>query len=107
MASAPGLFAGSGVQRAVGERGDLRMVLNLSKQVPGPYFRVYRAQRNIIQMKQYCSAVSDLYRTGSPFSSKSPMGIIPDMSAIAMRSCFGAPSILRKNYRTPILQAGS
>jgi hypothetical protein len=51
------------VQQAAGERGDLRMVLNLDKIVPSPYFRSYWVERNITEMKQYSSAVSDLYRT--------------------------------------------
>lgn len=49
--------------RAAAERGDLRMVLNLDKIVPSPYFRSYWIERNITEMKQYASAVSDLYRT--------------------------------------------
>ena len=44
-------------------RGDLRMVLNLDQIVRTPYFRSYWIQRNITEMKQYTSAVSDLYRT--------------------------------------------
>ena len=51
------------VKQAAGERGDLRMVLNLDKIVSTPYFRSYWVQRNITEMKQYTSAVSDLYRT--------------------------------------------
>ena len=43
--------------------GDLRMVLNLEKIVPSPYFRSYWIQRNITEMKQYRAAISDLYRT--------------------------------------------
>jgi hypothetical protein len=42
--------------------GDLRMVLNLHKLVPSPYFRSYWIQQNITDMKQYRAAVSDLYR---------------------------------------------
>jgi hypothetical protein len=57
-----GWFA-EAVKHAPGERGDLRMVLNLEKIVPSPYFRSYWVQRNITEMKQYASAVSDLYRT--------------------------------------------
>jgi hypothetical protein len=55
------------VKQAVGERGDLRMVLNLEKIVPSPYFRNYWVQRNITEMKQYSSAVSDLYRTSQAY----------------------------------------
>ena len=51
------------VKQAAGERGDLRMVLNLDKIVGTPYFRSYWVQKNITEMKQYTSAVSDLYRT--------------------------------------------
>jgi hypothetical protein len=51
------------VKQAAGERGDLRMVLNLDKIVSTPYFRSYWVQRNITEMKQYTAAVSDLYRT--------------------------------------------
>jgi hypothetical protein len=51
------------VKQAAGERGDLRMVLNLEKIVATPYFRSYWVQQNITEMKQYASAVSDLYRT--------------------------------------------
>ena len=51
------------VKQAAGERGDLRMVLNLDQIVRTPYFRSYWVQGNITEMKQYTSAVSDLYRT--------------------------------------------
>jgi hypothetical protein len=51
------------LKQAAGERGDLRMVLNLDKIVRTPYFRSYWVQRNITELKQYTSAVSDLYRT--------------------------------------------
>jgi hypothetical protein len=43
------------------------MVLNLEKIVPSPYFRSYWIQRNVTEMKQYASAVSDLYRTGQSY----------------------------------------
>jgi hypothetical protein len=51
------------VKQASGAPGDLRMVLNLDKLVPSPYFRSYWVERNITEIKQYASAVSDLYRT--------------------------------------------
>lgn len=57
---------GEAVKQA-GERGDLRMVLNLEKIVPSPYFRSYWVQRNITEMKQYASAISDLYRSRDEF----------------------------------------
>ena len=55
------------VKQTAGERGDLRMVLNLEKIVPSPHFRSYWVQRNITEMKQYTSAVSDLYRTSQSY----------------------------------------
>ena len=55
------------VKQAKGERGDLRMVLNLEKIVPSPYFRSYWVQRNVTEMKQYSSAVSDLYRSSQSY----------------------------------------
>jgi hypothetical protein len=48
---------------AAGPAGDLRLVLNLEKIVPSPYFRSYWVQRNITDMKQYSAAVSDLFRS--------------------------------------------
>lgn len=55
------------VQDAQGERGDLRMVLDLDKIVRTPYFRSYWVQNNITEMKQYTAAVSDLYRSGQSY----------------------------------------
>lgn len=52
---------------AAKEPGDFRMVLNLEKIVPSPYFRTYWAQQNITDMKQYSSAVSDLFRSGKQY----------------------------------------
>lgn len=48
------------LRRAEPQPGDLRMVLDLTKIVPSPYFRSYWVQQNITDMKQYASAVSDL-----------------------------------------------
>src|SRR5882724_569344 len=47
---------------AAGAAGDLRMVLNLDKIVPSPYFRSYWAQQNVTDMKQFGAAISDLFR---------------------------------------------
>lgn len=55
------------VHRASPTPGDLRMVLNLDKIVPSPYFRSYWVQRNTTEMKQYSAAVNDLYRTPSVY----------------------------------------
>ena len=52
---------------AAGTAGDLRMVLNLEKLVPSPYFRSYWIQRNITEMKRYSAAVSDLFRSGTEY----------------------------------------
>lgn len=51
------------VNQAKRPADDLRMVINLEKVVPSPYFRSYWVQRNITEMKQYRSALSDLHRT--------------------------------------------
>jgi hypothetical protein len=47
---------------AAGSQGDLRMVQNLEKVVPSPYFRTYWVQQNITDLKQYSAAVCDLFR---------------------------------------------
>lgn len=52
---------------AAGPAGDLRMVLNLEKIVPSPYFRSYWVQRNIADMKEYSSSVSDLFRSDKDY----------------------------------------
>jgi len=52
---------------AAGPAGDLRMVLNLDKIVPSPYFRSYWVQQNISDMKSYSAAVSDLFRSGKEY----------------------------------------
>ena len=52
---------------AVGAPGDLRMVLDLEKIVPSPYFRSYWIQQNITDMKQYSAAISDLTRSGKEY----------------------------------------
>ena len=52
---------------AAGPEGDLRMVLNLEKIVPSPYFRSYWVQQNITDMKQYSAASSDLTLSGKEF----------------------------------------
>ena len=49
---------------AAGPAGDLRMVLNLDKLVPNPYFRTYWIQQNITDLKSYSAAISDWFRSG-------------------------------------------
>jgi hypothetical protein len=52
---------------AASTAGDLRMVLNLEKLVPSPYFRSYWIQQNITDMKQYSAAVCDLFLSGNEY----------------------------------------
>jgi hypothetical protein len=52
---------------ASGAAGDLRMILNLEKIVPSPYFRSYWVPQNVTEMKQYNSAISDLTRSRSEY----------------------------------------
>ena len=52
---------------AAGRAGDLRLVLNLAKIVPSPYFRTYWIQRNITDTGAYRAAVSDLILTSSEY----------------------------------------
>jgi hypothetical protein len=52
---------------AAGPVGDLRMVLNLEKIVPSPYFRSYWVQQNISDMKSYAASISDLFRSGKEY----------------------------------------
>jgi len=52
---------------AAGPAGDLRMVLDLEKIVPSPYFRSYWIQRDGTDMKQYGAAVSDLFRSDKEY----------------------------------------
>ena len=47
--------------------GDLRMSLDLARIVRSPYFRSYWVQQNVSEMRQYSSAVTDLYRTPENF----------------------------------------
>ena len=46
---------------AASESPALRMTLNLARILPTPYFRSYWVQQNITELKQFSSAVSDLY----------------------------------------------
>jgi len=52
---------------AAKDGGDLRMVLNLEKIVPSPYFRSYWVQQNITDLKQYSAAISDLTLFGKEY----------------------------------------
>jgi hypothetical protein len=50
-----------------GAAGDLRMILNLDKIVPSPYFRSYWLPQNITDMSHYSAAISDLTREGREY----------------------------------------
>jgi len=52
---------------ATGPANDLHMVLNLEEIVPSPYFRSYWIQRNTTEMKEYASAISDLFRSSREY----------------------------------------
>ena len=52
---------------AAGQKGDLRMVLDMQTLVPNGYFRTYWAQQNITDLSQYSAAVSDLYRSSKEY----------------------------------------
>jgi len=52
---------------AAGPAGDLRMVLDLDKLVPSPYFRTYWVQQNITDLKPYSAAISDLFRSSRQY----------------------------------------
>jgi len=52
---------------AAGAPGDLRMILNLDKIVPSPYFRSYWIEQNITDMSHYSAAISDLMRSGREY----------------------------------------
>src|SRR5438874_1849754 len=75
---------------AAGASGDLRMVLNLEKIVPTPYFRTYWIQQNITDMKQYSAAVSDLFRSGKQYREerllieKNPTAFVSDAGSKAV-----------------------
>jgi hypothetical protein len=49
-----------------GPAPDLRMVLNLDRIVPLPYFRTYWIQRNLTEMSHFRTAVADLFRESTP-----------------------------------------
>lgn len=74
------------LRQAPAQPGDLRMVLNLTKIVPSPYFRSYWIQQNITRMRQYASAVSDLYCTSPAWREERVLLRTPAASAPAPSS---------------------
>jgi hypothetical protein len=73
---------------AAGASGDLRMVLNLEKIVPSPYFRTYWVQQNITDLTQYSAAVSDVFRSDKQYREervllrKSPPAAAPSAAGL-------------------------
>jgi hypothetical protein len=51
--------------KAAGAQGDLRLVANLGLLAKQPHFRSYWVQKNVTDLSEYSSAVSDLTRTPS------------------------------------------
>jgi hypothetical protein len=72
---------------SAGTAGDLRMVLNLEKIVPSPYFRTYWVQQNITDLTQYSAAVSDLFRSNKQY--REERVLIREASPIAAPSAGG------------------
>ncbi|MBZ5515829.1 MAG: hypothetical protein LAN62_13490 [Acidobacteriia bacterium] len=48
---------------AAGQRGDLRLALNLTSLVKAPHFRSYWIQRNVPELRQYTAEVTDIRRS--------------------------------------------
>jgi hypothetical protein len=71
------------VKQAARAPGDLRMVLNLEKIVPSPYFRSYWVQRNITEMKQYRAAFCDLERGNKEYRESRVLLRVPGSAAKA------------------------
>jgi hypothetical protein len=92
--------------------GELRMTLNFEKIVPSPYFRSYWVQRNITEMKQYRSAITDLYMETGRFReervllSKSPGDTAPPATDLgALTSLLPAHAGVYRAVATPDLDA--
>jgi hypothetical protein len=49
--------------RAAGQRGELRLVLNLAALVRSPYFRSYWIQRNVSEVRQFSAGIADVFRS--------------------------------------------
>jgi hypothetical protein len=72
------------IKEADAPQGDLRMALNLDRIVPSPYFRTYWVQRNITEMKQYTSALCDLFRTSETYRDERVLVRRANLPAIAL-----------------------
>src|SRR5579862_7445876 len=69
---------------AAGERGDLRMVLDMEKISRDPHFRSYWIQGNVKEMRQYSAAISDLYRSADSYREERVLLDRPESSATAL-----------------------
>jgi hypothetical protein len=87
-----------------GPSGDLRMVLNLEKIVPSPYFRSYWVQQNITDMKQYGAAVSDLFLSGKEYREERVLA--KKSSPIPETSADAGPAAVAELLRLVPAQAG-
>ena len=116
MAGALGLMAGS-KDRSIeaepwwskslataGPRGDLRMVFDLEKIVPSPYFRSYWVQQNITEMNQYGAAVSDLFLSGKEY--REERVLLKKSSLPSETSADAGPAAVRELLRLVPAQAG-
>ncbi len=52
---------------AAGERGDLRLVMNLEALVKSPHFRSYWIQQNVSEVRQFTAGASDLHRSAEEY----------------------------------------
>jgi hypothetical protein len=69
---------------AAGERGDLRMVLDMEKISRDPHFRSYWIQGNVKEMRRYSAAISDLYRSTDSYREERVLLDRPESSATAL-----------------------
>jgi len=82
---------------SAGAPGDLRMVLNLERIVPSPYFRSYWVQQNITEMKQYSAAISDLYRSSKEYREERVLlkKAAPAETALTLEGAAGVADLVR------------
>jgi hypothetical protein len=74
---------------AAGASGDLRLVANLETLVKEPHFRSYWVQGNVAELKQYSSAVSDLFRSPAEFREERVLLRAEDRPAAANAAALG------------------
>ncbi|MGH9669574.1 MAG: hypothetical protein ACRD3A_05615 [Terriglobales bacterium] len=76
--------------RAAGPAGDLRLVMDLDALIRTPHFRSYWIQRNVSDLRQYASAVSDLHRYAGEY--REERVFLRAQASAAADSEVGAPS---------------